>query len=233
MFEELKQMLKLTNCKYIKAQGEADFMCVKLCKLGLADFVISEDMDMLTHGAPFLVRGINSMEFRRNKMVSFYCLERVLNGLGLDFAQFVDMSILCGCDYTKSPDGIGIKTALKLIKRHKNIETAATHSHYDYSGCDYQCCREEFKKSDLQVLPEDFTVTFPTISSDDRKELSTMLTTLSNYTTKTLNKKIEEIDAARETANQNKSRMPRPRLELKAKPRTPPTRIKLSIKAKH
>ncbi len=37
-------------------------------------------------------------------------------------AQFVDLCILCGCDYCPSIRGIGPTTALKLIKRHKDLE---------------------------------------------------------------------------------------------------------------
>ena len=36
--------------------------------------------------------------------------------------QFVDLCILCGCDYCDSIRGIGPKKALKLIKAHGTIE---------------------------------------------------------------------------------------------------------------
>jgi hypothetical protein len=36
--------------------------------------------------------------------------------------QFVDLCILCGCDYTDTIRGIGPKNALKLIKTHGTIE---------------------------------------------------------------------------------------------------------------
>jgi flap endonuclease-1 len=39
-------------------------------------------------------------------------------------AQFIDVCILCGCDYCGSIKGIGPKTALKLIKEHKTLEKA-------------------------------------------------------------------------------------------------------------
>ena len=37
-------------------------------------------------------------------------------------AQFIDVCILCGCDYCGSIKGIGPKTALKLIAQHKTLE---------------------------------------------------------------------------------------------------------------
>ena len=36
--------------------------------------------------------------------------------------QFIDMSILCGCDYCGTIRGIGAKTAYKLVKEHGSLE---------------------------------------------------------------------------------------------------------------
>ena len=36
--------------------------------------------------------------------------------------EFVDLCILCGCDYTHSIGGMGPVTAYKLIKEHETIE---------------------------------------------------------------------------------------------------------------
>lgn len=41
--------------------------------------------------------------------------------------QFIDICILCGCDYTDSIRGIGPKKAFEFIKRYKNIETLLAH----------------------------------------------------------------------------------------------------------
>ena len=45
-----------------------------------------------------------------------------MSGLELSYTQFVDLCILCGCDYCGSVRGVGPKTALKLIRQHKTIE---------------------------------------------------------------------------------------------------------------
>ena len=51
-------------------------------------------------------------------------LEEVLDRLELSHAEFIDMCILCGCDYTDTLPGIGTVRALRLIKEHGRIETA-------------------------------------------------------------------------------------------------------------
>lgn len=37
-------------------------------------------------------------------------------------AQFIDMCILCGCDYCGTIRGIGPKSAYKLIQQHSTLE---------------------------------------------------------------------------------------------------------------
>lgn len=53
--------------------------------------------------------------------------QKALEGLELTHDQFVDLCILLGCDYCDSIRGVGPKTALKLVKEHKNIETILKH----------------------------------------------------------------------------------------------------------
>lgn len=46
----------------------------------------------------------------------------VLSGMALTYEEFVDLCILCGCDYCSTIRGIGPKTALKLIREFSTIE---------------------------------------------------------------------------------------------------------------
>lgn len=51
----------------------------------------------------------------------------VLSGLGLTQAEFVDLCILCGCDYCPTIPKLGPKTALNLIKEHRSIDEILRH----------------------------------------------------------------------------------------------------------
>jgi 5'-3' exonuclease len=51
--------------------------------------------------------------------------------LELTYDQFVDLCILCGCDYCSTIKGIGPKTALKLVKQHKTLEAIIEHLRKD------------------------------------------------------------------------------------------------------
>ena len=78
-------------------------------------------MDALTFGSVRLIRKLTYAEARKEPPLEFE-LSKVLNELNITMDQFIDLCILCGCDYIPSIRGIGPKTAYKLIKQHKTIE---------------------------------------------------------------------------------------------------------------
>jgi flap endonuclease-1 len=119
--EEVKQLLKLMGVPVLDAPCEAEATCAVLAREGKVFATGTEDADALTFGTPVLVRHLNASESRKLPIVEVN-LERALAGLNLDMAQFIDLCILCGCDYTDSIKGIGPVKALKLIQEHKNIE---------------------------------------------------------------------------------------------------------------
>lgn len=79
-------------------------------------------MDALTFGSNVLLRHLTFSEARKMPIQEFY-LDKVLEGLGLNQKQFIDLCILLGCDYTDSIRGIGPKRAIDLINEHKSLET--------------------------------------------------------------------------------------------------------------
>jgi len=88
---------------------------------GAAYAMSSEDMDSLTFGAPRVLR--NLMTPASAKLpVQEYDYAKVLEELKLTEDQFVDLCILCGCDYAGSIRGVGPKSALNLIRAHGTIE---------------------------------------------------------------------------------------------------------------
>ena len=51
-----------------------------------------------------------------------YILDTILSDLELNYTQFIDLCILCGCDYTCTIPKVGPVNALKLIKKHITID---------------------------------------------------------------------------------------------------------------
>ena len=119
--EEVKRLLKLMGVPVVDAPCEAEATCAALAKAGVVYGAGTEDMDALTFGTPILVRHLNVSESRKLPILEID-LEKVLAGMELTHDQFVDLCILCGCDYSDSIKGIGPVKALKMIQDHKNIE---------------------------------------------------------------------------------------------------------------
>ena len=81
----------------------------------------SEDMDTLTFGATVLLRHLTFSEAKKMPITEFH-LDKVLEGLRLNMAQFIDLCILLGCDYCDGIKGIGPMRAVNLIQQHGCIE---------------------------------------------------------------------------------------------------------------
>ncbi len=123
---EVKKLLTLMGIPVLDAPCEAESTCSALVKAGLAHAVGTEDMDVLTFGCPTMLRHLTASESRKLPILEISYAE-TLSGLGLTQDQFIDMCILCGCDYTDSIKGIGPKSALSLIKEHGNMEGILAH----------------------------------------------------------------------------------------------------------
>ncbi|KAH7821026.1 Flap endonuclease 1, FEN1 [Monocercomonoides exilis] len=119
--EDAKRLLRLMGVPYVEAEGEAEAQCAALCKAGVVWGIGSEDMDSLTFGTPILLRNLTSSEAKKLPIKEIH-LKEVLEGFNMTMNQFVDLCILCGCDYSKSIKGIGEKKAYDLIKKYGTLE---------------------------------------------------------------------------------------------------------------
>jgi len=136
MTEDSKKLLNLMGIPWIQAPSEGEAQAAHLAKRGDADYCASQDYDSLLFGAPKLVRNVTISGKRRlpsknvviNVVPEIVELERVLKGCGISYEQLVDVGILIGTDF--NPDGIeglGPKTALKLVKEYGTLENALPH----------------------------------------------------------------------------------------------------------
>lgn len=123
MTEDCKKLLRLLGLPVVEAPSEAEAQCAQLCKEGLVYAAATEDMDTLTFGCPRLVRNLTSAN---NEKVKELQIEKILNGLELTQDQFIDLSILMGCDYCANIRGIGGKKGLDLIRKFNTIEAILT-----------------------------------------------------------------------------------------------------------
>ncbi|KAK8021942.1 hypothetical protein PG990_007080 [Apiospora arundinis] len=137
--EECQRLLKLMGIPYIIAPTEAEAQCAVLARAGKVYAAASEDMDTLCFDSPILLRHMTYSEQRKEPVQEIH-LERVLDGLGMERKQFVDLCILLGCDYLDPVPKVGPSTALKLIREHGTLEKIV----------------EWMKESGKYTIPEDW-----------------------------------------------------------------------------
>ncbi|GAA5989049.1 hypothetical protein JCM11641_002308 [Rhodosporidiobolus odoratus] len=124
--EECRKLLTLMGIPWVEAPSEAEAQCAELCRGGLVYGAGSEDMDTLTFNSPIVLRHLTFSEARKMP-IDVISLETVLEGLELTMSQFIDMCMLCGCDYLEPIKGVGAKTALKLVKEYDSMDDILAH----------------------------------------------------------------------------------------------------------
>lgn len=124
--EDCRKLLTLMGIPWIIAPSEAEAQCAELCRGGKVYAAGSEDMDTLTFNSPVVLRHLTFSEAAKQP-IQVISLPAVLEGLDLTMEKFIDMCMLCGCDYLEPIKGIGAKTALKLIREHDTMEDILAH----------------------------------------------------------------------------------------------------------
>jgi flap endonuclease-1 len=204
--EECKRLLRLMGVPVVEAPCEAEASCAALAKAGLVYAAASEDMDTLTFGTPRLARNLMKPASADAPILEFD-YAAALRGLGLSAEQFVDLCILCGCDYTDAIRGIGPVTALKLVREHGNIEGVLAHlaasgsKHTPPDPFPFVEARALFHTPevvDAAALPE-FKWTPP-----DEEGLVAFLVGEKSFSEERVRKAIEKIKAAKGKASQNR-----------------------------
>ena len=113
-----KELFRLFGVPYLDADGEAEILCAKMCQRGLVQACLSEDTDLLPNGACIFINNFKVSY----KYIQEFNLGNILKDMGLTMEQFVDLCILCGCDYTCKIEGLAKDGAYTMIKKYVNIE---------------------------------------------------------------------------------------------------------------
>jgi flap endonuclease-1 len=131
MPDDSKRLLTELGLPWIQAPSEGEAQAAYLTIKGDADYCGSQDYDSLLFGAKALVRNVTISGRRKLPRKNVYIevvpeimkLDYILKELDITHEQFVDVAMLVGTDFNpEGIKGIGPKTALKLIKKHGNIE---------------------------------------------------------------------------------------------------------------
>jgi flap endonuclease-1 len=128
--EDSKKLLSAMGIPYVDAPSEGEAQASYMVKKGDADKIASQDYDSLLFGSPLVVRNLTVSGKRKLPKKNIYVdvkpeiisLEDNLNKLEISREQLIDIALCVGTDYNEGLEGVGPKTALKLIKEHGSIE---------------------------------------------------------------------------------------------------------------
>jgi exonuclease 1 len=152
MARQLIDELKLHNIQYVVAPYEADAQMAYLERNGIVQGVISEDSDLLVFGVKRLITKLDQygecIEINRRDFASL----RSINIVDWTDADFRRMAILSGCDYLPNISKMGLKTAHRMIRKHKTVERILRAIAFDGQFQIPQNYLENFNKAELTFL---------------------------------------------------------------------------------
>ena len=161
---DVKTLLEYIGISYYNSYGEAEEFCAFLQKKGVVDYILTEDTDSLTFGGSNVI-------FTSKNNYTLYNLNFILAKLEMEMDEFIDLCILCGCDYTCTIPKIGPVNAFNIIKKFKSID-AFLIENKKYTipeNFDYLTSRQLFKQN------ENFEIPSLIIKEMDIKKLTDLL----------------------------------------------------------
>jgi len=116
---DIINLLTILGIPFIESEGEAEHTCSFMQKTGLGDFTLTDDSDAFAFGSTKVIRFIKNNDISK---LECYHLNDIFKDMQLNHESFVDMCILCGCDFSDTIPRVGSLTAYNLIKKYENIE---------------------------------------------------------------------------------------------------------------
>ena len=126
MARHLIDALIEANVQYIVAPYEADAQMYYLEKMGIVDAIISEDSDLLVFGCKNLITKLSQFGECIGICRGDFAACKEISLAGWTSAEFRSMAILSGCDYLENIPRLGLRTAHRLVRKHKAIDKVFT-----------------------------------------------------------------------------------------------------------
>jgi len=140
--QDILYFFELLGIPVIRENEEADFILAKLSAANKIDYILSDDSDVLAFGAKKVLKNFCIKE----EKCELYEMDSILATLGVSMQKFVDICILCGCDYTTKIRNMNCGKSLQLILLWGSIEEVAKNTEYDIDLEQIQKARELFWK---------------------------------------------------------------------------------------
>ena len=163
--EDAKTLLTYLGIPCVQAKAEGEAQAAYMVQRGDAELVSSQDYDCLLFGAPVMIRNLSAP--RRKAQPELVSLKELEEKHGITREELVDIAILIGTDFNPGIKGVGVKRALKLIKKHHSIERLLAESEIGAEIENYELVRAIFLHPDVN---ESYEIEWGTVDRDKVKE---------------------------------------------------------------
>ena len=163
IIEESKELLEAMGVSCFTAPGEAEAQISYMTANNQVDYCVSQDFDCLLFGSPNLVKNIGVSGKRKVPFKKVYVdvypyileSEQVFSKLEITREKLIWMSMLIGTDFNNKVEGIGPKTALKLVQDNSSFENilAELKSKNKEVDFDYKEIQDIFLNPDVNKAP--------------------------------------------------------------------------------
>lgn len=151
IIDSFKSHLNHLGIPWLLAEGDAEHLCSSLCIEGKVAAVFSNDTDSLAYGSPLVIygfsKGYHKDEVGRNViMLDCVRLDKCLEVLKINYQTFLDLCIMCGCDFNNHNNmkGYAAGKSYKLLSASGSIDKIPKSDKYDISCLNHKRCREIF-----------------------------------------------------------------------------------------
>lgn len=119
-YQDLMRTFRMRNIPFLVAASESEKLGAQKVREGTIAAFITNDGDALTFGCPLMVRNFRKF----SQPLQMVRLDRVLRALNVNYAQFVDVCVISGCDFTESRGlpMMGMVKALEVIRTHGSLD---------------------------------------------------------------------------------------------------------------
>jgi flap endonuclease-1 len=115
--EHIKDLARVIGVPTITAPSEAEMLAAAMCRDGIVDTVVSNDVDTLLFASPHVTKLLQVS----NRQILRARLEDLETHMELDLEQLRDLAVLCGCDFHVGIKGIGPRKGALLLQRHGGL----------------------------------------------------------------------------------------------------------------
>ena len=184
---DAKTLLSFMGIPYVQAPSEGEAQAAYIVQNGDAELVSSQDYDSLLFGAPITVRNLSAP--RKKAKLELVELKALEETQGIIREELIDIAILVGTDFNEGIKGVGVKRALKLIKKHRCIENIISKAAIDTSAGieNYELVRELFLHPDVT---DSYELKWGTLDAVKIKEL---LCEVHDFSEERVSKALEKI----------------------------------------